>query len=121
MRAVGGGAAGADARRPGLRPALIASGVLLIALGSYPAARDDAKTPKAPASTTGESRFPALPDKGVVEMSLNDFSSRAVWDTDRTPKGHTVRLHRRTVPRARGPLPRCGGHPGRSLKGRQRG
>ncbi|MES4909280.1 MULTISPECIES: TIGR03943 family putative permease subunit [unclassified Streptomyces] len=62
------------------------------ALGSYTASRDDAKTPKAPASTAGESLFPALPDKGVVEMSLNDFSSRAVWDTDRTLKGHTVRL-----------------------------
>nr|WP_308016997.1 MULTISPECIES: TIGR03943 family protein [Streptomyces violaceusniger group] len=62
------------------------------ALGSYTASRDDAKAPKAPASTTGESLFADLPDKGVVEMSLNDFSSRAVWDTDRTLKGHTVRL-----------------------------
>ncbi|MFS7879651.1 TIGR03943 family protein [Streptomyces asiaticus] len=62
------------------------------ALGSYTASRDDAKAPKAPASTTGDSLFPALPDKGVVEMTLNDFSSRAVWDTDRTLKGHTVRL-----------------------------
>ncbi|WAP61067.1 TIGR03943 family putative permease subunit [Streptomyces sp. S465] len=135
--------------RPGLRPALIASGVLLIvlgavsaardgfpfnrprtdghdhhdghghdhaggpkvawllyvpaltilflappALGSYTAARDEAAAPKAPSSSSssGESLFPALPDTGVVPMSLNDFSARAVWDTDRTLKGHTVRL-----------------------------
>lgn len=133
--------------RPGLRPALIASGVLLIllgavsaardgfpfnrprrpegghgpghdhghghthadgpriawllyvpaltilflappALGSYTAAREeDAKPP-----STGDSLFPALPEQGVVDMSLNEFSSRAVWDTSRTLKGHTVRL-----------------------------
>ncbi|MFD8381448.1 TIGR03943 family putative permease subunit [Streptomyces sp. NPDC059679] len=132
--------------RPGLRPALIASGVLLIvlgavsaardgfpfnrprtryghdhgdghghghaggpkvawllyvpaltilflappALGSYTASRDDATAPKAPSS--GDSLFPALQDTGVVPMSLNDFSARAVWDTSRTLKGHTVRL-----------------------------
>jgi uncharacterized repeat protein (TIGR03943 family) len=62
------------------------------ALGSYTASRDDATAPKAPASASGDSLFPALPGKGVVEMSLNDFSSRAVWDTGRTLKGHTVRL-----------------------------
>ncbi|MGV9849367.1 TIGR03943 family putative permease subunit [Streptomyces sp. NPDC003442] len=135
--------------RPGLRPALIASGVLLIvlgavsaardgfpfnrprpdedhdhgrgghqghghdhsqgpriawllyvpaltilflappALGSYTAARDEAKA-KPP--TSGDSLFPALPRNGIVELSLNDFSSRAVWDTDGTLRGHTVRL-----------------------------
>ncbi|MGY0063817.1 TIGR03943 family putative permease subunit [Streptomyces sp. LZ34] len=129
--------------RSGLRPALIASGVLLVllgavsaardgfpfnrprmhhghghdhaggprvawllyvpaltilflappALGSYTASRDDAQAPKAPTvSASGDSLFPALPGKGIVEMSLNDFSSRAVWDTSRTLKGHTVRL-----------------------------
>ncbi|MFE1972184.1 TIGR03943 family putative permease subunit [Streptomyces hygroscopicus] len=136
--------------RPGLRPALIASGVLLIvlgavsaardgfpfnrpraegdqghddghghghaggpkvawllyvpaltilflappALGSYTASRDEAEAPKAPssASSSGESLFPALPDTGVAPMSLNDFSARAVWDTDGTLEGHTVRL-----------------------------
>ncbi|MDX3230075.1 TIGR03943 family putative permease subunit [Streptomyces sp. ME19-01-6] len=132
--------------RPGLRPALIASGVVLIALGaagaardgfpfnrprtngaqshghhhghadgpkvawllyvpaltilflappalgSYTASRDDAETPKAPAFAPGDSLFPALPGKEVVEMSLNDFSSRAVWDTGGTLQGHTVRL-----------------------------
>ncbi|WP_421106454.1 TIGR03943 family putative permease subunit [Streptomyces sp. NEAU-S77] len=130
--------------RAGLRPALIASGVLLIllgavsaardgfpfnrprtdqvhehehghaggpkvawllyvpaltilflappALGSYTASRGDAETPTAPASTTGDSLYPALPGKGVVEMSLNDFTSRAVWDTGGSLKGHTVRL-----------------------------
>ncbi|MFI0765645.1 TIGR03943 family putative permease subunit [Streptomyces sp. NPDC021218] len=128
--------------RPGLRPALIASGVLLIALGavsaardgfpfnrprtehghghdghdhsggpriawllyvpaltilflappalgSYTAARDDTK-PAAPAAS--DSLYPALPRNGIVEMSLNDFSSRAVWDTGGTLKGRTVRL-----------------------------
>ncbi|MCG0286730.1 TIGR03943 family protein [Streptomyces sp. PSAA01] len=59
------------------------------ALGSYTAARDEAKA-KPP--TTGDSLFPALPRNGIVEMSLNDFSSRAVWDTHGTLKGHTVRL-----------------------------
>ncbi|WP_448330698.1 TIGR03943 family putative permease subunit [Streptomyces sp. DSM 41534] len=63
------------------------------ALGSYTASRDEAKAPKAPSSSSsGDSLFPALPDTGVVPMSLNDFSSRAVWDTDRTLKGRTVRL-----------------------------
>ncbi|WP_055554879.1 TIGR03943 family protein [Streptomyces sp. NBRC 110028] len=62
------------------------------ALGSYTASRDDAEAPKAPASATGDSLYPALPGKGVVEMSLNDFTSRAVWDTDGSLKGHTVRL-----------------------------
>ncbi|MET7902342.1 TIGR03943 family protein [Streptomyces sp. NPDC005355] len=57
------------------------------ALGSYTASRDDTKPP-----TTGGSLFPALPAKGTVEMSLNDFSSRAVWDTGRTLTGRTVRL-----------------------------
>ncbi|MEU5026703.1 TIGR03943 family putative permease subunit [Streptomyces milbemycinicus] len=57
------------------------------ALGSYTASRDEAKPPSA-----GDSLFPALPARGVVDMSLNDFSSRAVWDTSRTLKGHTVRL-----------------------------
>ncbi|MGR3938916.1 TIGR03943 family putative permease subunit [Streptomyces sp. BRA346] len=128
--------------RPGLRPALIASGVVLIvlgavsaardgfpfnrprmdhghghdghdhsggpriawllyvpaltilflappALGSYTAARDDTK---AAAPTAPDSLYPALPRNGVVEMSLNDFSSRAVWDTGGTLKGRTVRL-----------------------------
>ncbi|QLH26354.1 TIGR03943 family protein [Streptomyces sp. Rer75] len=135
--------------RPGLQPALIASGVLLIvlgavsaardgfpfnrprahhdqdsdhghghghaggprvawllyvpaltilflappALGSYTAARDDAKAPTAPKpSAPGSSLFPALPAGQAVEMSLNDFTSRAVWDTSGTLKGRTVRL-----------------------------
>ncbi|MFE2446672.1 TIGR03943 family putative permease subunit [Streptomyces melanosporofaciens] len=59
------------------------------ALGSYTAARDEAKA-KAPAA--GDSLFAALPRSGTVELSLSDFSSRAVWDTDGTLKGHTVRL-----------------------------
>ncbi|WP_413099038.1 TIGR03943 family putative permease subunit [Streptomyces sp. Inha503] len=64
------------------------------ALGSYTASRDEAKAPKAPSSSgdSGHSLFPALPDAGVVPMTLNDFSSRAVWDTDGTLKGHIVRL-----------------------------
>ncbi|WP_262703097.1 MULTISPECIES: TIGR03943 family putative permease subunit [Streptomyces] len=65
------------------------------ALGSYTASRDEAKAPKAPSSSSGDSGdslFPALPDTGVVPMTLNDFSSRAVWDTDGTLKGHIVRL-----------------------------
>ncbi|WP_086706710.1 TIGR03943 family putative permease subunit [Streptomyces antimycoticus] len=67
------------------------------ALGSYTASRDEAKAPKAPSSSgdsgaSGASLFPALPDTGVVPMTLNDFSSRAVWDTDGTLKGHIVRL-----------------------------
>lgn len=62
------------------------------ALGSYTASRGDAEAPEAPASAPGDSLFPALPSGEVVEMSLNDFSSRAVWDTGGTLKGHTVRL-----------------------------
>ncbi|OPF76718.1 TIGR03943 family protein [Streptomyces antioxidans] len=64
------------------------------ALGSYTASRDEAKAPRAPSSPgdSGDSLFPALPDTRVVPMTLNDFSARAVWDTDGTLEGHIVRL-----------------------------
>ncbi|MBL1097296.1 TIGR03943 family putative permease subunit [Streptomyces coffeae] len=144
--------------RPGLRPALIASGVLLLvlgavsaardgfpfdrartgrndghsghghghggggpriawllyvpaltllflappALGSYTASRDNTEAPKAPKAAAGDSLFPPLPGGGVVPMSLNDFSSRAVWDTGGTLKGRTVRLTGFVTPGHRG-------------------
>ncbi|WP_432038879.1 TIGR03943 family putative permease subunit [Streptomyces cucumeris] len=73
-------------------PALTILFVAPPALGSYTASRDDAAAPRAPEPAAGGSLFPPLPRTGVVPMSLNDFTTRAVWDTGGTLKGRTVRL-----------------------------
>ncbi|MEU4095838.1 TIGR03943 family protein [Streptomyces sp. NPDC026673] len=58
------------------------------ALGSYTAGRDDARA----ASTAAAGSFPALPGTGTIDLSLSEFSSRAVWDTSATLRGRTVCL-----------------------------
>ncbi|MEU6346214.1 TIGR03943 family protein [Streptomyces sp. NPDC046977] len=68
-------------------PALILILFAPPALGSYTAARDDAR-----ASVAGAGGFPALPGTGTITLSLSEFSSRAVWDTSSSLQGRTVRL-----------------------------
>ncbi|WFB10811.1 TIGR03943 family protein [Streptomyces sp. LX-29] len=45
-----------------------------------------------PMAVEEESQFAPLPARSPVPMSLLDFSARAVWDTDRSLSGRTVRL-----------------------------
>ncbi|WP_324615808.1 TIGR03943 family putative permease subunit [Streptomyces sp. NRRL S-118] len=56
------------------------------ALGSYTAARDDVMA----ASRTAT--FPDLPATGPVPMAVRDFSARAIYDTEHSLRGRTVRL-----------------------------
>lgn len=62
------------------------------ALGSYTASRDD--NTQAQSSTAGAGTFPALKASasGPVDLSLSEFTSRAIWDTARSMKGRTLRL-----------------------------
>jgi uncharacterized repeat protein (TIGR03943 family) len=60
------------------------------ALGSYTASRDD--NTQARSSTAGAGGFPALKSGGTVDLSLSEFTSRAIWDTGQSMKGRTVRL-----------------------------
>ncbi|MGY4978272.1 TIGR03943 family putative permease subunit [Streptomyces sp. 900105755] len=57
------------------------------ALGSYSAAREDAQR-----AAQGVGAFPALPAGDPVNLSVAAFTSRAVYDSERSLKGRTVRL-----------------------------
>lgn len=65
--------------------------ILLVApppLGSYAAGRDDGTV----AAPTGAAAYPALPAGDPVELPLEDYAVRAVWDAGRTLSGRTVEL-----------------------------
>ena len=57
------------------------------ALGSYSAEREAAQR-----AAQGVGTFPALPAGGTVELTLGEFSSRAIYDSGRSLAGRTVRL-----------------------------
>ncbi|MFE3032404.1 TIGR03943 family putative permease subunit [Streptomyces canus] len=57
------------------------------ALGSYSAAREDAQR-----AAQGVGTFPALPSGDPVELSVASFTSRAIYDSERSLQGRTVRL-----------------------------
>jgi uncharacterized repeat protein (TIGR03943 family) len=57
------------------------------ALGSYSAGREAAQR-----AAQGVGSFPALPAGNPVELSVAQFSSRAIYDSGRSLKGRTVRL-----------------------------
>ncbi|MGW0912954.1 TIGR03943 family putative permease subunit [Streptomyces sp. NPDC002784] len=57
------------------------------ALGSYSAEREAAER-----AAQGVGTFPALPAGDPVDLTLGEFSSRAVYDSERSLKGRTVRL-----------------------------
>ncbi len=70
--------------------ALPAAALLLFpppALGSYSADREDAQR-----AAQGIGTFPPLPSGDPVDLSVAAFTSRAVYDSDRSLKGRTVRL-----------------------------
>ncbi|MEU6177669.1 TIGR03943 family putative permease subunit [Streptomyces coeruleorubidus] len=57
------------------------------ALGSYSADREADRR-----AARGVGTFPALPAGNPLDLTLGDFGSRAVYDSDRSLKGRTVRL-----------------------------
>ncbi|WP_216591468.1 TIGR03943 family putative permease subunit [Streptomyces brasiliscabiei] len=57
------------------------------ALGSYSADREAAAY-----AARGVGAFPALPKGDPVTLTLGEFSSRAVYDSERSLKGRTVRM-----------------------------
>ncbi|WP_314221905.1 TIGR03943 family putative permease subunit [Streptomyces zaehneri] len=57
------------------------------ALGSYSAGREAAQR-----AAQGVGAFPALPAGDPVELTVAEFSSRAIYDSGRSLKGRTVRL-----------------------------
>ncbi|MGW0846097.1 TIGR03943 family putative permease subunit [Streptomyces sp. NPDC002787] len=57
------------------------------ALGSYSADRKAAEY-----AARGVGTFPALPGGDPVELTLGEFSSRAIYDSERSLKGRTVRM-----------------------------
>ncbi|UUU37084.1 TIGR03943 family protein [Streptomyces sp. CA-210063] len=57
------------------------------ALGSYSADREAAEY-----AARGVGTFPALPKGDPVELTLGEFSSRAIYDSKRSLKGRTVRM-----------------------------
>ncbi|MFJ4617682.1 TIGR03943 family putative permease subunit [Streptomyces sp. NPDC088812] len=57
------------------------------ALGSYSAEREAAQQ-----AAQGVGTFPALPAGDPLDLTLSEFSSRAIYDSDRSLKGRTVRL-----------------------------
>jgi len=57
------------------------------ALGSYSAEREAAQR-----AAQGIGHFPALPAGNPVELTLAEFSSRAIYDSGRSLTGRTVRL-----------------------------
>ncbi|MFD9323275.1 TIGR03943 family putative permease subunit [Streptomyces sp. NPDC060053] len=57
------------------------------ALGSYSAGREAAQR-----AAQGIGAFPALPAGSPVELTVAEFSSRAIYDSGRSLKGRTVRL-----------------------------
>ncbi|MBG0853770.1 TIGR03943 family protein [Streptomyces spinoverrucosus] len=57
------------------------------ALGSYSAEREAAAR-----AAQGVGTFPALPKAKVLDLTLAEFGSRAIYDSGRSLKGRTVRL-----------------------------
>ena len=57
------------------------------ALGSYSAGREAAQQ-----AAQGVGSFPALPAGNPVELTLGQFSSRAIYDSGRSLTGRTVRM-----------------------------
>ncbi|MBE8471336.1 TIGR03943 family putative permease subunit [Streptomyces justiciae] len=57
------------------------------ALGSYSAEREAAQR-----AAQGVGTFPALPAGDPVELTVGEFSSRAIYDSGRSLKGRTVKL-----------------------------
>ncbi|MFI6207385.1 TIGR03943 family putative permease subunit [Streptomyces sp. NPDC051041] len=57
------------------------------ALGSYSAEREAAQR-----AAQGVGAFPALPSGDPVDLTLAEFGSRAIYDSERSLKGRTVRL-----------------------------
>ncbi|MFD4502825.1 TIGR03943 family putative permease subunit [Streptomyces sp. NPDC058457] len=57
------------------------------ALGSYSAGREAAQR-----AAQGVGAFPALPAGNPVELTLAEFSSRAIYDSGRSLSGRTVRM-----------------------------
>ncbi|WP_329274288.1 TIGR03943 family putative permease subunit [Streptomyces sp. NBC_01451] len=57
------------------------------ALGSYSADREAAQR-----AAQGVGTFPALPAGNPLELTVGEFSSRAIFDSGRSLKGRTVRL-----------------------------
>ncbi|WP_406443721.1 TIGR03943 family protein [Streptomyces sp. NBC_01613] len=57
------------------------------ALGSYSAGREAAQR-----ASEGVGTFPALPAGNPVDLSVAQFSSRAIYDSGRSLKGRTVRM-----------------------------
>ncbi|MGW3283685.1 TIGR03943 family putative permease subunit [Streptomyces sp. NPDC001002] len=57
------------------------------ALGSYSAGREAAQR-----AAQGVGSFPALPAGDPVELSVAQFSSRAIYDSGRSLKGRTLRM-----------------------------
>ncbi|WP_019075047.1 TIGR03943 family putative permease subunit [Streptomyces hokutonensis] len=57
------------------------------ALGSYSAGREQAQL-----AAQGVGTFPALPAAKVLDISVAQYSSRAVYDTGHSLKGRTVRM-----------------------------
>jgi uncharacterized repeat protein (TIGR03943 family) len=57
------------------------------ALGTYSAEREAAQR-----AAQGVGTFPALPSGDPVTLTLAEFSSRAIYDSERSLKGRTVRL-----------------------------
>ncbi len=98
--------------RPGLRPALIASGVLLIALGAVSAARDG--FPFNRPRTDGDQSHDGEQSNGDGHGHSHAGGPKVAWlHGRREPRPGR---HRRTAsPRAQGPLPRHGDRPGRRL------
>nr|WP_312874080.1 TIGR03943 family protein [Amycolatopsis jiangsuensis] len=59
------------------------------ALGADSVTRTVARVPQS-AATTAASAFPPLPAGSVVPMAMNEFVSRAGWDSNGTLNGRTV-------------------------------
>ncbi|MGP4086081.1 TIGR03943 family putative permease subunit [Streptomyces sp. KR55] len=57
------------------------------ALGSYSVERETAKY-----AAQGIGTFPALPEGDPVDLTLSQFTSRALYDSGRTMKGRTIRM-----------------------------
>jgi uncharacterized repeat protein (TIGR03943 family) len=57
------------------------------ALGSYSASREEAQR-----AAQGVGTFPALPAGKVLDISVAQYSSRAIYDTGRSLKGRTLRM-----------------------------
>ncbi|OAH13712.1 TIGR03943 family putative permease subunit [Streptomyces jeddahensis] len=57
------------------------------ALGSYSAEREAAQY-----AAQGIGTFPALPDEDPVDLTLGEFTSRAMYDSGATMKGRTLRM-----------------------------